>query len=90
MYAHRTLKRTAGIATNVTDHRRAFDALTRGVLDNFALFSVLLNEQPAAAIAVVAAHEPKDEGGDIESHIEPLFVSIADAVVVTHHNGCEA
>ena len=91
VYAHRTLKGTASMTTNITEqHRYAFDALTRGEHDDFALFSVFVNNQPAAAIVAVPAHGSKDEGSETEFHIKPLLVSIFDGLVPTAHDGREA
>jgi len=42
------------VTTNITDtHRDAFDALTSGRFDNFALFSCFANGEPAVAIVAV-------------------------------------
>ena len=78
-------------ATNVTgDHRNAFEALTSGHNDNFALFSCFLNGQPAAAIVAVTAHQPDDTDGETEFHIKPLFVSTVDGLVLSDHDGRQA
>ena len=78
-------------ATNITEeHRTAFGALTSGNYDIFALFSCLLNSQPATAIVAVTAHQPDDKNGEFEFHIKPLFVSIVDGLVLTDHDGREA
>ena len=91
VYAYRTLKGTASITTNITEqHQHAFNALTSGELDDFALFSVFVNNQPTAVTASVTAHEPKDENGKTKFHIEPLFVSIGAGLVLTNHDGHEA
>ena len=40
--------------TNITtEHRKAFEALTSGRFNNFALFSCFVNGEPAAAIVAV-------------------------------------
>ena len=80
-----------GPPTNITEqHRHAFDALTSGVHGNFALLNVFVNNQRAAAIVAVTAHDPHYEGDEIEFHIEPLLVSMVDGLVVTDHDGREA
>jgi hypothetical protein len=48
------------MTTNITaDHRAAFEALTSADYRNFALFSCLVNGEPAAAIVVV-----NEDGGN--------------------------
>ena len=75
-------------ATNITEeHPSAFEALTSGHYDNFALFSCLLNGQRASAIVAVTAHRPDDKDGETKFHIKPLFVSIVDGLVLTDHYG---
>ena len=77
-------------ATNITEeHRNAFEALSSGQYDNFALFS-FLNGQPAVAIASVTAHQSDVKDGETECHIKALFVSIVDELVLTDHDGREA
>ena len=74
-------------ATNITEeHRNAFEALTSGHYDNFALFSCFLNDQPAAAIVAVTAHQPDNKDGENELHIKPLFLSIVDGLVLTDND----
>ena len=81
---------TAMPATNITEeHRTAFEALTNGEPDNFALFSCFLNGEPAAIVAVTA-HLPDDKDDETEFHIKPLFVSVVDGLVLTNHDGREA
>ncbi len=47
--------------THITDeHRRAFEALTSGVHDNFALVSCFVGGSPAAAIVAVNSSGGKD------------------------------
>ena len=59
-------------ATNITEeHRNAFEPLTSGHYDNFALFSCFLNDQPVAIVAATA-HQPDDKDGETEFHIRPL------------------
>ena len=78
-------------ATNITEeHRNAFEALTSGDYDNFALFSCFLSGQPTAAIVSVTAHQSDDKDGETEFHTQPLFVSIVDGLVLTDHDGREA
>ena len=63
-------------ATNITEeHPSAFEALTSGDYDNFALFSCLLNGQRASAIVAVTAHRPDDKDGETKFHIKPLPTS---------------
>ena len=50
-------------------HQRAFGALTSGKHANFAMCRVFVNNRPAATIVPVTAHEPRNEGCDIEIHI---------------------
>jgi hypothetical protein len=70
--------------TNITpDHQRAFEALTSGEFQNFALFSCFADGAPAAAICAVS-----EEGG--EYRIQPLFVSVTDTMRLTDHDGREA
>jgi hypothetical protein len=68
------------MTTNITaEHRAAFEALTSGTFDNFALFSCFVNGEPAAAIVVV--------NGDGEDYtITPLFVSVTPALLLTDHD----
>ena len=70
--------------TNIRrDHVSAFEALTSGRFENFALFSCFVDGAPASAIVAVTA--PEDAGG--EYVITPLFVSVTDTMVVTDHGG---
>ena len=86
-----TTETTAVPATNITEeHRTAFEALTSGDYDNFRLFICFLNGQPAAVIAAVTAHLPDGKDGETEFHIKPLFVSIAEGLVLTDHDGQKA
>ncbi|MFW6027476.1 MAG: hypothetical protein ACOC91_01580 [bacterium] len=69
--------------TNITKHHRAaFEALTSGRFENFALFSCFVDGDPATAIVAV------NHDGD-DYCITPLFVSITDSMVVTDHDGHE-
>lgn len=72
------------MTTHITDqHRAAFDALTSGEYDNFALFSCFVDGQPAVAIVAV-----NRDGPDYD--IQPLFVSITDQMVLTDHDDVAA
>jgi hypothetical protein len=71
--------------TNITaDHRAAFEALSSGDFENFALFSCFVNGEPAAAIVAV------NRDGE-EYIITPLFVSVTASLQMTDHDGhpCE-
>jgi len=69
------------MSTNITpEHRAAFEALTSGDFDNFALFSCFVNGDPAAAIVAV------NRDGD-EYQITPLFVSVTASLDLTDHDG---
>ncbi len=75
------------MSTNIrTEHVSAFEALTSGQFENFALFSCFLNGEPAAAIVAIAP--PEREGEDYQ--VTPLFVSVTDAMVMTDHEGTAA
>ena len=79
------------MTTNITeDHRRAFEALTSGEAGNFCLYSCFVSGQPAAAIAAVTVCPPREEGGEPEYVISPLFISIIDDMVLTDHDGRQA
>ena len=72
------------MSTNIrSDHVSAFEALTSGRYENFALFSCFVNGAPASAIVAIMA--PDDETG--ECCVTPLFVSVTDTMVVTDHDG---
>lgn len=69
--------------THITqNHREAFQALTSGDYDNFALFSCLVDGEPASAI--VAIHREAED-----YLITPLFVSVTDTMVLRDHDGLE-
>ncbi len=71
------------MSTNIrNDHVSAFEALTSGQYENFALFSCFVNGAPASAI--VAVTRPADENGEVV--ITPLFVSVTETMVVTDHD----
>lgn len=71
------------MSTNITPElRAAFEALTSGQYDNFALLSCFVDDVPATAIVAV-----NQDGGDYV--ITPLFVSVTDAMTVTDHDGQE-
>ena len=69
--------------TNITaEHRAAFEALTSGEYDNFALFSCFVDGMPATAIVAV--------GRDGDDYVfTPLFVSVTETMTLTDHDGCE-
>lgn len=77
--------------TNITDeHRHAFQALTSGGYDNFALFSCRIDGAPGAAIVAVNKCPPADKGGEPEYTLQPLFVSVTPSMELTDHDGREA
>jgi hypothetical protein len=66
--------------TNITaEHRAAFEALTSGRFDNFALFSCFIGGEPAAAIVAV------NRDGE-EYTISPLFVALTPGMDLTDHD----
>jgi hypothetical protein len=69
------------MTTNITSaHKAAFEALTSGEYDNFALFSCFVNGDPGVAIVAV--------NRDAEEYlVTPLFVSVTDAMRLTDHDG---
>ena len=70
------------MTTNTTeDHRRAGEAQTSGEAGNFCLFSYCCSGRPAAAIAAVTVCPHREEGGEPEYVICPLFISITDDMV---------
>ena len=76
--------------TNITEqHRRAFETLTSGAHENSALFSCFVGSEPAAAIVAVNTCPPAEDGGEPESLISPLFVSIVPGMKLTDHDGRE-
>jgi hypothetical protein len=69
--------------THITPaHRDAFEALTSGRYDNFALFSCFVNGDPA--VAIVTINRQADD-----YLITPLFVSVTSAMCLTDHEGAE-
>ncbi len=75
------------MSTNIRkDHVSAFEALTSGHYENFALFSCFVNGAPASAI--IAVTPPMDKGG--EYVITRPFVSVTEIMVVTDHDGTPA
>jgi len=67
--------------TNITaEHRAAFEALTSGDFENFALFSCFVGGEPAAAIVAV------NRDGD-DYTISPLFVALTPGMILTDHDG---
>ncbi len=78
-------------STNITsEHKRAFEALTSGKHDNFALFSCYLNNEPAAAIVAVTVQPPDQQGHEAEHDIHPLFVSVTPAMHLADHDDRKA
>ena len=74
--------------TDITDeHRRAFEALTSGVHDNFALFSCFVGRSPAAAIVAVNRCPPDEDGAEPEYVVSPLVVSVTSDMKLTDHDG---
>ena len=68
------------MTTNITsDHCAAFEALISGDYANFALFSCLVNGEPAGIVAV-------NRDGD-GYFIKPLSVSVTPSITLTGHDG---
>ena len=79
------------MSTHITEeHRHAFEALTSGRYDNFALFSCFIDGSPGAAIVAVNPRPPAEEGAEREYAVQPLFVSVTPAMTLTNHDGAEA
>ena len=79
------------MSTNITEqHRHAFEALTSGRYDNFALFSCFIDGSPGAAIVAVNPCPPAEEGAAPEYAVQPLFVSVTPAMTIANHDGVEA
>ena len=75
------------MSTNIRpEHISAFEALTSGQFDNFALFSCFLGEEPVVAIVAIAPRQNEND----DYQITPLFVSVTDAMVLTDHEGTAA
>jgi hypothetical protein len=75
------------MSTNIQpDHISAFEALTSGDHDNFALFSCFLDGEPAVAIVVVTPPESDED----EYQITPLFVGVTEGMVLTDNDGTPA
>jgi hypothetical protein len=71
------------MSTNITcAHRKAFEALSSGQFDNFALFSCFVNGEPGSAVVAV-----NRDGDDFT--ITPLFVSVTPGMTLTDHDGIE-
>lgn len=68
------------------EHISAFEALTSGEHDNFALFSCFLDCEPA--VAIVAVMPPRSD--EDEYQITPLFVGVTESMVLTYHEGVAA
>ena len=71
-------------------HRHAFEALSSGRYDNFALFSCFIDGSPGAAIVAVDSCPPAEEGAEPECTVRPLFVSVTPAMTIADHDGREA
>ena len=62
------------VMTSITEeHRRAFQALTSGTHENFALFSCAVDGAPAAAIVAVNECPLAHDGGPARVHIAPAL-----------------
>ena len=78
------------MTTNITDeHRRAFEPLTSGRYENFALVSCFYAGEPTAAIATVTVHPAGEDSGEDEYLITPLFVPFVQGIRLTGHDGRE-
>lgn len=79
------------MSTNITEaHRHAFEALTSSAYSNFALFSVFIEGDPAAAIVAVNECPPTQDGSEPEYEHRPLFVSSMPGMTITDQDGREA
>jgi len=69
------------MSTSITaEHQSAFEALTSGDYENFALFSCFVNGTPASAIVAI--------NRDGENYtVTPLFVSVTADMVLADHDG---
>ena len=75
------------MSTNIRpEHISAFEALTSGEHDNFALFSCFLDGEPT--VAIVAVMPPRSDEDAYQ--ITPLFVGITENMVLTDHEGTAA
>ena len=75
------------MSTNIRpEHIGAFEALTSGEHDNFALFSCFLDGEPAVAIVAVTSPGSDED----EYQITPLFVGVTEGMVLTDHDGTPA
>ena len=73
--------------TNIRpEHISAFEALTSGEHDNFALFSCFLDGEPT--VAIVAVTPPSSD--EHEYQITPLFVGVTEGMVLVDHDGTPA
>ena len=69
------------MSTNMTPrHQEAFEALASGDYRNFALFSCVVNGEPAVAIVTVNEDGPGYQ-------ITPLYVSVTPGMALTDHDG---
>ena len=77
--------------THITEeHRRDLEALASGRCHNFAHYSCVIGDCPAAAIVAVNPSAPPEDGGEPEYVISPLFVSLTPAMTITGRDGREA
>jgi hypothetical protein len=74
------------MSTNIRPEVSAFEALTSGEHDNFALFSCFLDGEHAVAIVAVRPTKPEDD----EYQITPLFVGVTESMVLIDHDGTPA
>ena len=79
------------MATNINDaHRHAFEAVTSGQFNIFALFSCAVDGAPAAVIVAVDESPPSHDAAEPKYTLHPLFVSVTSAMTLTDHDGTEA
>ena len=80
------------MSTNITEqHRHAFEALTSGRYDNFALFSWFIDGSFGAAIVAVNPRpRVAEEAAEPEYAVQPLFVSVTPVIMIADHDGAEA
>ncbi|MDJ0825836.1 MAG: hypothetical protein QNJ16_10070 [Rhodobacter sp.] len=75
------------MSTNIhPEHISAFEALTSGECENFAVFSCFVDGEPA--VAIVALTPPETDEGEYQ--ITPLFVGVTEAMNLTDHDGMAA
>ena len=75
--------------THITDERRrAFDALTIGQYQNFVCFPVPATATPR--LPSLPSTSVREESGEDEYQVTPMFVSIHPSMKLTDHDGREA